>query len=327
MVSVLIPSSHDSVEAYGTTPRVVQEYLNSVFERRWFWIGSLQFRGDELQRANNMSGCKAEIRPVQMGYLDDRHPLIWNLHSCQSSECSRPHDLVYALVHISSDFKRLPFKVDYTLPLTEVFRSVAELAIHGVNRDVVDNPDVHSGDVLGLLALATTRLSYQFRNRRFPHFPSWIPDWRSAIEYMAPEHETAVRSRGASPWGRRGLPASVVEVCEDCLVMRGEIMTICFACEERGKDPSGCRCCCHFGGEWERWSAELKREMLRGKSDCNVIFVPEVVAPTQPSSAFKRGIAFVMTELAEACLELRYCFSVKEPLAAEHLRASVVRIY
>lgn len=302
-------------------------------DRCHVFIGDIELKARDFEVVTNSRNTQPNEAAFLPQHLGDREflwrTLLWNLHVYDKAKCSDSRDLVYALVHISSDFRSRTFPVDYSKPAEQVFRDAAESAL------MVSSSPSHPGgaanessDVIGLLALATTRMGHGHRNERNPYFPSWVPDWRIETSYACPEHRKAISSMVASFSGPRS-PLATARVVRDGLVIEGEVVTICFPFHHiDGKAGQGnCPCCQLFSG-WSTWSQELKWRLCEGgQTGGEVIFVPRTMRSSRvPKFPPDNGVAFVLVCMSGMSYEPRYCFRFTHPQPFEPAHSTTVCI-
>ncbi|KAK5720442.1 hypothetical protein LTR17_014999 [Elasticomyces elasticus] len=249
---------------------VLQEYRLSG--EVWWRLGeyTLQFWGGRLHDLLNVRGGPTNIQ--LLAYEQDPRPLLCELQHSRHLQCSLPHDLVYALLHISMNNPKIP--VDYAMAVEDLYITVA------TQLTTRSTPMLQT-----LLACATA-----FRSC---NVPSWVPDWRACYDErsLIREHDACIQyicwhatrdEKSSEP----PIPPAA-EVNGRALLVQGYILQPCFPPLH---DAFGtCKTCRLATHPWKTsWSNALKsslstmitkKEVLLMLKDHNDISIAYVLTP------------------------------------------------
>lgn len=144
---------------------VIQEMAQTSGKWRTFLVGDQVKTFKEMETAARQSSVEVINTPLQTQFSNES--LLQNLRRYRDTECSEPHDYIYALLGLSNDVSGL--SIDYSTSTERLYSSVAEHYIQ-------------TGEHVLVLALATAQQSLE-------ELPTWVPDWRQTRECVrSPMH-------------------------------------------------------------------------------------------------------------------------------------------
>ncbi|KAK5679235.1 hypothetical protein LTS10_008050 [Elasticomyces elasticus] len=299
---------------------VIQEYRAVEVQSIRFLFGSAYIKAIDLENAVSRYRLVPDF-PAWRRDLGTR-TLLWNLQVWHKCQCSDPKDLVFSLVQVSRSVGARPFDFDYSQSLLTIFRAVAEMSAASTET----HQGVDSSDVLGLLAVATSRLGSLGQNCRPDSFPSWIPDWREPIHYVSDEHKIAVEKRPEmSAFGSVSEHFTTASInAQGCLILLGELVNLCFPPQhlEQPRNPSQCRTCHFFGPLWKTWTLP-QQSQLAFTLETTTLFIPKLAIRTGRKT---KDIAFALIGTSSYSFRLRFCFPYTHPKPMEDLRIATITI-
>ena len=159
------------------------------FRRKWVIqeVAQTSEKPREFLLADKVFGFEDMVEPI-LGYslVDTASPLVAiisnrslqeNLAQYRNTECSSPHDHIYALLGLNND--AFWVNVDYNCNVNDLYVSIAKFY-------------VSIGNYEAILALATIKKSAL-------GMPSWVPDWREpSCPYRSLDHSDAMRTLSVS---------------------------------------------------------------------------------------------------------------------------------
>lgn len=287
---------------------IIQELVKSPPGARHVFFGSYHFRFEELMTAirKTYAGGSDDVRQALRGssliscfvngYIDNvfagvshqetssskpgyisssRVDLLSNLSAFKRAACSNAHDLVYALLSLSSDGSRFP--VNYASKLEDVYSEVAKRYLETPN------------DTLRLLAIASSR--HDFRHPKLD-IPSWIPDWRAGALFESLSHIRAVKSATSSMRGALGALhikdfhwrdaiAQISERDNRTLLVHGRLLRRCGHAVDYNQLV--CEYCQQFGSSlWSLYSSQHKefggdKSWIPQDRDTAILYFPDTI--------------------------------------------------
>ena len=155
---------------------VIQELLLHSRASRSVWIGPYGLTWIRFVSALERSFVSGQSYPA---HLIDTQPdtlkpdvcrgLLENLRRFDTTLCSDPRDLIFALLGISGDGHDI--EIDYSVDPETLFSNIAANIIRSGDQNLVHM----------LLVSAITRNKTELRSK----LPSWVPDWRDPITHVS----------------------------------------------------------------------------------------------------------------------------------------------
>ncbi|KAH8704610.1 heterokaryon incompatibility protein-domain-containing protein [Phaeosphaeriaceae sp. PMI808] len=162
-----------------------------------FLWASQEFTADTTIALMEKLNC-TQRGPQKNSYFNSHVTLLEILHESRAFHCTVKSDKVYGVLGLACDASEYPTP-DYSLPATEVFKSVATTHIARTNSLAIlyHCSGNYSNEELGL--------------------PSWAPDWTQKCHHR-PLYLTSLKSQAA------GRSEPVIEICGNVLKTRGRIV-------------------------------------------------------------------------------------------------------
>ncbi|KAK3638366.1 hypothetical protein LTR56_003516 [Elasticomyces elasticus] len=219
-------------------------------------------------------------------------PLLFELYNSRALQCSQPHDLIYALLHVSANTTDIP--IDYAIPVEELYFAVAaQMAKHSVLM------------LQALLACATVLSSSAV--------PSWVPDWRTGFDEKSLDSAIPIgalcrRIAAYEKSGKMSIEPSV-KVDGQTLLMQGSILQPCFHPAHTWSE--GCDTCRLITPSWENvWlqgldlaSMAAKNQVLFVITDHEDFSIAYVLTRTEQVTSSQRWPAY---QLGGLCLQMPF---------------------